>query len=93
MEDPFAQMREFITVTEMLSNHQPEEPVVLAETEVSHPIPDVALREDLDRIIFKLRAFMEDCGGEYAQGVEWGMQRAADMIENALNRHGESNLG
>jgi hypothetical protein len=92
MEDPFAQMREFIMATEMLTN-QSDEPVIVAEAEVSRPTLDVALREDLERIIFKLRAFMEACDGEYALGVETGMQRAADMIENALKRHGESDLG
>jgi hypothetical protein len=89
MEDPFAQMREFIMATEMLTDHQADEPVIVTEAEVSHPLLDVALREDLERIIFKLRAFMEACDGEYALGVETGMQRAADMIENALNRHGD----
>ena len=90
MEDPFAQMREFIMATEKLTSPiRSDEPVALAEAEASRPTPDVALREDLERIIFKLRAFMETCGGEYALGVETGMQRAADMIENALKRHGE----
>ena len=90
MEDPFAQMREFIVATEMLTSPvQSDEPIALTEADVSHPIPDVALREDLDRIIFKLRAFMESAGGDYSLGVETGMARAADMIENALKRHGD----
>ena len=37
--------------------------------------------------MFKLRAFLESSGGDYALGVEAGMQRAADMVENALRRH------
>jgi len=30
---------------------------------------------------------MEDSAGDYALGVESGMQRAADMIENLIKRH------
>lgn len=50
----------------------------------SHPIMG-----DLRDVMDSLRAFMESSGGEYANGVEDGMQRAADMIETILKRHEE----
>ena len=49
---------------------------------MSHPI-----FEDLKNVTHTLRAFMESSGGDYALGVEDGMQRAAEMIENILKRH------
>lgn len=87
------QMKEFISITdELLQSYvqftRPE--VVLVEhveeappeVEVEHPI----LQECRD-LVFKLRAFMEsDAGGDYALGVETGMQRAADMVENLIKR-------
>jgi hypothetical protein len=43
--------------------------------------------EQLNDIVFKLRAFTESVDGDYALGIETGMQRAADMIENIINQH------
>ena len=83
--DDFQQMRSYIVATEQLS-HELADALPLTEA-VAAP-PDMLL-EDLENIIFKLRAFMESSGGEFAFGVETGMARAADMIENALNRRGE----
>lgn len=78
-------MRSYIMATEQLTNEM--EPV--AETEPLNEDTDPgSLLADLDTVIFKLRAFMESSGGDYALGIETGMQRAADMIENVLRRHG-----
>jgi len=55
---------------------------------VRHPVMD-----ELNDICDRLRAYMESAGGEYALGVETGMARAADMIENLMKRHGVTDLG
>ena len=82
--DDFRQMREFIVATEhLIEQDDVETPTPLAEAIQ----PDVSLIEDLERIVFKLRAFMESEGGDLALGVEMGMQRAADMIERVIKRH------
>ncbi len=98
MGDPqenFKQMRGFIEITEDLlcayaRVTRPGETMMLSEsleetqqeTEVEHPV--ISEARDL---VFKLRSFMEDSAGDYALGVENGMQRAADMIENLIRRH------
>jgi hypothetical protein len=46
-----------------------------------------AVLRDLDEVVFKLRAFMETAGGDYALGVETGMQSAADMIERVIRTY------
>lgn len=50
---------------------------------------DAHLLEDLANVVFKLRAFMESSEGDVGLGIEMGMQRAADMIENIINRYGQ----
>jgi hypothetical protein len=85
MNDPFVQMRQFIMATENLSHLDGEPETTIMET--IQP-SNSALLKDLECIIFKLRAFMESSGGEVAYGVELGMQRAADMIEHVIKRHG-----
>ncbi len=87
MDDSFVQMREFIMATENLSRQDVEPAPLIAET--VQPRHDSALLDDLAQVIFRLRAFMESSGGEFAFGMEMGMQRAADMIEHAIKRHGE----
>ena len=82
--DDFQQMRSYIVATEQLSN-ETEDATPLTEATTAQPD---TLLEDLENIIFRLRAFMESSGGDYAFGVETGMSRAADMIENALKRRG-----
>jgi hypothetical protein len=85
------QMKDFISLTEELlacyaSVTRPEtvivEHIVESEVPVEHPL----LSECRD-LAFKLRSTMEDSAGDYALGVETGMQRAADMIENLIRRH------
>jgi hypothetical protein len=78
-------MRSYIMATEQL-NHEVDEIIPLAETITQ---PGRTLLEDLGDIVFRLRAFMESNGGDYGLGVETGMARAADMIENALKRHSQ----
>jgi hypothetical protein len=56
------------------------ESVLVGKT--SHPILG-----DLHDVVDQLRAFMESSGGDYALGVEEGMQRAAEMVETLLKRH------
>lgn len=46
------------------------------------------LVEDLILLVEKLRAHSEPEDGDFSLGVEMGMNRAADMIENAIKRHG-----
>ena len=60
------------------------------ETTALHPpgLLDTVLLEEMSEVVFKLRAFTESADdGDLALGIEIGMQRAADMIENVLNRH------
>lgn len=84
--DEFQRMRSYIMATEQLTNEVPVAETVPLSEDTEHP---GSLLTDLDLVIFKLRAFMESSGGEYALGVETGMQRAAEMIENVLRRHGQ----
>jgi hypothetical protein len=87
----FQQMREFIYLTEQqvyadyadLFEQQVGEPLLEEQQEVfEHPI-----LHDCRELVFKLRAFMESEGGDYAMGVETGMQRAAEMVENIIRRY------
>lgn len=82
--DEFQQMRSYIMATEQMLTEDANPDELPIEDVVSS---DLTLLEDLEDIVFRLRAFMESSGGEYALGVEYGMQRAADMIENAIKRH------
>ena len=77
-------MRSFIVATQQLSDEM-EDAETLNETAAPSASPWV---DELEDVIFRLRAFMENAGWDYALGVETGMQRAADMIENVLARHG-----
>jgi len=83
MDEALLQMRDFIMASERLNaEHEPD-----AEVIVETSLPPESLLEDLNDIVFKLRAFTESREGELGLGVELGMQRAADMIENAIKRH------
>jgi hypothetical protein len=55
-------------------------------TEDAQVQPHNDLEDEFNRIIFKLRSYQDPDSGEYSAGVEAGMSRAADMIENMLNR-------
>jgi hypothetical protein len=87
------QMKEFISVTNELiafyTGITHPESVVLQESageNISAPIENPIL-EECRNLVFKLRSFMESSGGEYGLGVEMGMQRAAEMIDNLIRRH------
>lgn len=82
------QMRSFILLTESLGVEVvADEPI--AETIVEETIsPSTAMIHDLEETCFTLRAFMETAHSEdFAMGVETGMHRAAEMIENVIRRH------
>lgn len=90
------QMRSFILLAEALRLEGPEEePVAEEPTAHAGAALGPVLRHDLEEIIFRLRGFMESSGGDFALGVETGMQRAADMIENLIRRHspGDDHFG
>lgn len=86
MDEFFQQMRGFIMTTENLiqSDDEVEEASLMEAENLTAP---VSIREDLEEVIYKLRAFTESSDGDYAWGVEIGMQRAAEMIENVIRRH------
>lgn len=87
-------MREFIFLTEqhiiaeyadVMSYPVMEDFVPVVEV----PTPEHPMLEDCRTIVFKLRAFMESAGGDYALGVETGMQQAADMLDSVIKRYSE----
>lgn len=82
------QMRAFILLTEGLGAEVlAEKPVAETVVEETTSLNEVMLH-DLEDTCFTLRAFMEsDNSEDFALGVETGMQRAADMIENVIRRH------
>jgi hypothetical protein len=89
MDETFVQMRDFMLLTENLITADliaaDLEP--LMETPQPEPPTSDAVLEDLRNAIFKMRGFMESREGDLGLGVELGMQRAADMIENIIKRY------
>jgi len=94
MSDDFLKMREFIDIA-LLYSDQPvenkaeilQEDIVqlFTKEEVEHP-----LVPQLRDLVLKLRSHLEDDDNQdMAIGVETGMNRAADMIENLLRLHGD----
>lgn len=76
-------------VTEMLLK-EAAQPTILTE-DIAEPVPaaptvDELLEEELNKLIFKLRSYQDPDVGEYAAGMEAGMNRAADMLQNLINR-------
>lgn len=91
-------MREFIMLTEEISSAL--EPTVQKvidnddETSPERDENDNELITELGDLAEKLRSHTEDEDGEQSLGVEMGMQRAADMIDNLLRRYfGDQNFG
>jgi hypothetical protein len=83
------QMRSFIFLAEGLDFDGPvEQPVVEPVVEESVSLNE-AMIYDLEDTVFRLRGFMESEGGDFALGVETGMARAADMIENVIRRYSQ----
>lgn len=90
------QMRSFILLAEAMRFEETEQQPVNDDTAPpQNSVIGPVLQHDLDEIVFRLRGFMETSGGDFALGVETGMQRAADMIENLIRRHsqGDQNVG
>ena len=87
MDKSFVQMRNFMLLTETI-NRLNEEPMILSEVP-TEGAPTRSILEDLSDAVFKMRAFTESREGDLGLGVELGMQRAADMIENVINRHAQ----
>lgn len=84
----FIQVRGYLTLIEQ-SLFQPD------HSERTEPEPEApsaddrvqGLLRDLDNLVFKLRAHSENEHSETAIGLEAGMSRAADMVENLIRRH------
>lgn len=86
------QMQNFIVLAESLNAEILAEETDV-ETEAAESVaPTHAIFEELAQVSFRLRTFMESEGGEYALGVEMGMQRAADMIDNVIGRHTQGDV-
>ena len=77
-------MRDFMVLVESyaLPIHHIEPDVV----EAVEAAPPEAILADLHDLVFKLRAYTENADGERSLGIEEGMQRAADMIDNLTRR-------
>lgn len=81
-------IRDFIIITESM----------FVEQNVSHPVEEVLMEhalpphlnseveEQLRDVIFKLRSYRDHNSGDYAAGVEEGMAKAADMLDNLIER-------
>lgn len=81
-------IRKYIEITESLSMIPQElipQPVVF-EPPVPEPQLDADIETKLEDLIFKLSSYQDPDMGEYSAGVEAGMTRAADMLQNLLNR-------
>jgi hypothetical protein len=83
--DDFQQMREYMGMAENLIGTEPE--MIIEAVSYAPVAMPPAILEDLHDVIFKLRAFTESREGDIGLGIELGMQRAADMIENVIKRH------
>lgn len=81
-------MREFIL---LLEEYRDQNDTVAFDEPEPDEEPDTlsAIINDLNEVIFRLRSYMDPSGGDLALGLETGMQRASDMIENIVRRHTE----
>lgn len=83
-------MRNFIVLAESLDESSfaitAEEPAQV-EPVVEEVTPIIL--HDLEELATRMRGFMETESGDYALGMEMGMQRAAEMIENLVRRYKE----
>jgi len=74
----------------MMTEHLTEfddQPAVLIEP-APVPAPIGSIFEDLHDVVFKLRSYTEsEENNDLGFGVELGMQRAAEMIENVMRRY------
>jgi len=84
------EMRGYILLAEELLPSASE--CVLEDQDTSDealPVSEPPIIADLRDLAFKLRSHTENEDSEQALGVELGMQRAADMVENLIRRHTE----
>lgn len=90
-------IRRFIVLTESLDICQPLvfKPVEIQpeiedwevpEVEEVEPIYDDDILQKMEDLVFKLRGYQDPDVGDYSAGVEAGMSRAADMLQNLVNR-------
>jgi hypothetical protein len=97
MFDEHIQMREFMEIALSYTNDvHLDESQVLEEDVVPlfTPVEKHPLIEGLENLVSILRSHMEDEENQdIATGVDIGMNRAADMIENLIRRHGEEKIG
>jgi len=85
MDFNIEEMRDFITISEGLCPKLIKEVV---ETEQEQPDPYLPIINDLRDAVFRLRSIMEMAGSDdYCHGVDMGMQRAAEIIENIIDRY------
>lgn len=93
MDDSLAWMKNNIMITEQLMQveeivqYAADKPNLLEEEIVPIQSANVCLLADLKNAVFKMRAFTESVSDADSFGIELGMQRAADMIENILSRY------
>ena len=91
-EDYFVQMKEYIMITEHYVQADNEPEILVEAQEISSV--NVCLISDLKDVVFKLRAFTEsESNDDLGLGIELGMQRAADMIEQIIYHYSEANNG
>jgi len=84
-------LREHIELLKVMFEYHDPQPQPLTEDvqqsePVLPPIINAELDEKLTNLIFKLRSYQDPEIGEYSAGVEAGMNRAADMLQNLINR-------
>lgn len=82
-------IRSYLTILEYYSEGEPA-PVVVEQIEIA-PVVDYSSR--LNDILFKLRNYSDQTGGEYSLGFEQGLEMAAAMIENLINAEQGDNSG
>jgi hypothetical protein len=85
------QIRSYIQITESLEYTEaaPEPVVEPRDDEPMDSDKTERLKQELRDLVSRLRAHMESEEGDFSLGVEYGMQMAADMIENMIARNEE----
>jgi hypothetical protein len=77
-------------VTEMLLCEATRPTILVEDTNYLTPPQEQEVEPqlvaDLNDMIFKLRSYRDPGVGDYAAGMEAGMERASDMLENLVNR-------
>jgi hypothetical protein len=81
------QIRNYIFLTETFETEPTSEIVPETISEAETKQVDDRMVGDLRDLVERFRSLMETSGGDYALGYETGMQKAAEMLENLINRH------